>query len=194
MNKPLAFVLVLLASAASAATPLEKAAAIAEQLGMTAAPAAAAIAAPAMRPASAAAASSPAVKIAVLAGASGSISGYASATGSGSMMCSGGMMSGWINLTANVSVTTDDGATAQFPVNGTAYLSGSCANGSGGFVSGSAYMNGSGALYKAGRYVGNASLSGNAFVNQYVNGPFAWITQSVYLSGSYNESAALASK
>jgi hypothetical protein len=36
------------------------------------------------------------------------------------------------------------------------------------------------------------SLSGNAFINQYVNSPFAWISQSVYLSGSYSESAVAA--
>jgi hypothetical protein len=183
MNKLLASCLVALASAASAATPLENALAVAAQLGASvSAPAAASIATPAAS----------ASVVSAIAGKSGSISGYATANGSGSMNCNGGMMSGWINLAANVSVTADDGATAQFPVNGTVFLSGSCTNGSGGFVSGNASLNGSGSLYKAGRYVGSVSLSGNAFINQYVNGPFAWITQSVYLSGNYNESSVAA--
>ncbi len=107
------------------------------------------------------------------------------------MNCSGGMRNGWINLRADVSVTTDDGGTAQFPVTGTVFLSGSC-QGDSGFVNGNAMLNGSGPLYKAGRYVGSASLSGNAFINQYVSGSFAWISQNVYLSGSYSESAVSA--
>ena len=196
MIKLLAPCLALLASAAFAATPLENAAAVAAQLGASVAFEPATIATPAARPAPEAAAKPAAptpVKISALTGASGSVSSYATASGNGSMNCSGGqrgggMMSGWINLRADVSVTTDDGATAQVPVTGTAYLSGSCQNG-GGFVNGSAMLNGSGSLYKAGRYVGSVSLSGNSFINQYVNGPFVWITQSVYLSGYYNESA-----
>lgn len=198
MIKLLASCLVLLGSAAFAASPLENAASIAAQLGVSVSAAPATIAAPPAQAAAAAAkpAAPAAVKIAALLGASGSVSGYATASGNGSMNCSGGprgggMMSGWINLRADVSVTTDDGANAQVPVTGTVYLSGSCQNG-GGFVNGNAMMNGSGSLYKAGRYVGTVSLSGNSFINQYVNGPFAWISQSVYLSGSYSESAVSA--
>lgn len=204
MAKTLASCLILLASAASAATPLENASAVAAALGASvSAPEAAAIAAPAgapfaaaPTPAKPASAAPGAVKIASLTGASGSVSGYASATGNGTMNCSGGpagsgWMSGWINLSAQVSVTTDDGASAQFPVSGTVFLSGSCQRGSG-FVSGSAQLNGSGSLYKAGRYAGTVSLSGNPFINQYVTGPFAWITQNVYLSGTYSESAVAA--
>jgi hypothetical protein len=195
MIKLLASCLVALASAASAATPLENAALIAAQLGAkVSAPEAikTPAAAPAARPAAVRLAVSPAaVKTTALAGTSGSISGYVNASGNGSMMCNGSMMSGWINLTANVSVTTDDGANAQFPVSGNVYLSGSC-QGNGGFVSGSAMMTGYGSLYKAGRYVGTVNLSGNSFISQYVNAPFAWINQSVYVSGYYTENAAAA--
>ena len=198
MNKILLSCLVVLASAASATTPLENASALAQQLGGSpiAIPTAASIATPAAAPVARAAAvpadaSAAAVKISALAGGSGSISGYASATGNGSMNCNGGWMNGWINLTAYVNVTTEDGANAQFPASGMAFLSGSCQN-NGGFVSGNAMMNGSGSLYKAGRYVGAVNLSGSAFINQYVNAPFAWINQNVYLSGSYNENAVAA--
>src|ERR1700737_2246412 len=101
MIKPLASFLVLLAaSAAFAATPLENAAAIAAQLGATVSFEPATIAAPAAQPAAAKSAAPAAVKIAELAGASGSVSGYATASGNGSMNCSGGprgggMISGW---------------------------------------------------------------------------------------------------
>ena len=197
MNKLIASCLVLFASAASAATPLENAAEIAARLG-AAATEPAVITTPASQPAAKTEKSAAAaiVNISNLSGASGSVSGYASATGSGSMSCSGGplgsgWMNGWINLRADVSVTTDDGASARLPVTGTAFLSGSCRNGSG-FVNGNATMNGSGSLYKAGRYVGTVSLSGNALINQYVTGPFVWITQSVFLSGRYDESAVSA--
>jgi hypothetical protein len=199
MNKLLLSCLAVLASAASATTPLENASALAEQLGGSpiAIPAAASIATPPSAPvapaaaAALAAASAASVKISALTGGSGSISGYASATGNGSMNCNGSWMNGWANLTAYVSVTTEDGANAQFPVSGMAFLSGTCQNNVG-FVSGSAMMNGSGSLYKAGRYVGSVNLSGNAFINQYVNAPFAWINQNVYLSGSYNETGVAA--
>jgi len=195
MTKLLASCLLALASAASAATPLENASSIAAQLGVKL-PAAEAIATPAAAPAARrvaaqAVAKTATVKISSLTGGSGSVSGYVNASGNGSMNCVGSMISGWVNLTAQVSVTTDDGATANFPVNGNVYLSGTC-QGNGGFVNGNAMMSGSGALYKAGRYVGTVNLSGNSFINQYVNAPFAWINQSVYLSGSYSESAAAA--
>jgi hypothetical protein len=194
MVKFLAPCLVLLASAASAAAPLETAAAIAAQLGAPVAVSPAAeIASPAAKPAPAdpkAPSVAAPIKISSLAGSSGSISGNVSVSGNGPMNCLGGRMSAWINLRADVSVTTDDGATAQFPVTGTVYLSGSCQRGSGGFVNGNVQLNGSGSLVKAGRSVGTVSLSGNAFINQYVTGTFAWINQNVSLSGSYSESAA----
>lgn len=94
-------------------------------------------------------------------------------------------MSGWVNLSANAQITTSDGGTGNIPVSGTVFLNGNCQNG-GGFVSGNVFLNGSGAVYNNGRYVGNAQLSGNAFINQYVSGGFAWINQSVYLTGEYS--------
>src|SRR6185503_9479887 len=134
MTKLLASCLVVLASAASAATPLESASSIAAQLGVKL-PAPQAVATPASAPAARKAA---AVKLSTLTGGSGSISGYVNVSGNGSMMCNGTMISGWVNLTANVSVTTDDGANAQFPVTGNVFLNGTC-QGNGGFVSGSAF-------------------------------------------------------
>jgi hypothetical protein len=196
MIKLLACCLVLLASAAFAATPIENAVAIAAQLGAPiSAPPAAAIDSPAARPAAASAkavvVAAPTAKLSLLTGSSGSISGDAAASGSGPINCVGGRMSAWINLRADVSVTTDDGAAAQFPVRGTVFLSGSCQRGAG-FASGSAQLNGSGPLIKAGRSVGTASLSGSAFINQYVTGSFIWVNQNVSLSGSYSETAAAA--
>ena len=179
--------LAVLISSASAATPLENVSAIAASLGtpMT-------LEAP-LKLATPPASTAPLKSAVIAPNTSGSVSGYAWVTGNGFMNCSGGpngsgWMSGWINLRADVNVTTADGASGTVSVNGTAYVSGSCQNGSG-FVAGNAMLNGSGALYKAGRYVGSASLSGSAFINQYASGSFVWINQNVYLSGRYDQTA-----
>jgi hypothetical protein len=186
MKKLLSLSLAVLASAASAA-PLENAAAIAVRLGAPSAlPAPLVVAAPTPS-------TKPMKSALKVQGSSGPISGYVSVSGNGYLPCSGpngsGMMSGWINLRADVNVTTADGAAGSVPVSGTAFVSGSCQSGSG-LVSGSAMLNGSGAIYKAGRYAGTAQLSGSLFINQYVSGGFAWINQSAYLSGTYNQTAA----
>ncbi len=164
MNMLLASCLVLLASASAAATPLESAAAIAVQLGV-----------PVAQPMAAA----------TFTRASGSIYTTATAKGSGLLECYGSPTGqGWIDLSAEGRFTTDDGASAQFPITGKVFLSGPCRLG---FVHGNAWMNGSGALYKNGRAVGAVSLSGVVFIDQYVTDTFVWITQDVFLSGRYDE-------
>jgi len=185
MNKLLVLPLALLAASASAATPLENASALAARLGVTVP----AESLPRVEtPRAVLASQTPARRSEPR---SGSISAYVNVTGSGMLTCSsprGGWLSGWINLRSDVRVTTQDGASGIVPVTGMVYLSGSC-QGSGGFVSGSTMISGSGALYKDGRYAGTASLSGNAFINQYVSN-FAWINQSVYVSGRFESAAA----
>lgn len=195
MKTLLAASLVLIASIASYATPLENAAALAASLGVKVAPAALpAVEAPRASAVVLRAEAAPAKTVAatstLTAPASGPLSGYINVTGNGSLMCSGGprgsgWMNGWVNLSANVQVTTNDGASGYVYMTGSAFLSGSCQNG-GGFVNGNALISGSGALYKAGKYVGTASLSSNAFINQYVSGGFAWINQSVYVTGRFD--------
>ena len=178
MNTFLAFCLLLPASASLAAAPLENASAVAAQLGASvAAPDSSAIAVPDAQTAG---------EYLSLAGAFGSISIDAQAKGNGPLRCSGGRWNGWIALSAQVAVAADDGASAQFPVTGTVYLTGSCQHGTG-FANGSAMMSGSSALYKDGRQVGTVSLSGRALINQYVNLSYAWISQSVSLSGRYDD-------
>jgi len=128
------------------------------------------------------------------AGSSGYVSATGTLSGSGFMQCNAprngsGWMSGWVNLSSQMSVNGPDGAHGTVPVSGTVYLTGSCQNGSG-FVSGSASVSCYGTLYaRDGKRAGSVQLNGNVFVNQFVSG-FAWINQYANVSGYFTADPA----
>ena len=124
------------------------------------------------------------------AAASGSVSATGNLSGSTSMQCNSGWMNGWVNLTAQMQVSGPDGTHGTVPVSGQVHLSGSCQNGSGGFVSGSASVSGYGTMYsREGRRAGTVRLNASVFINQHVS-EFAWINQYATVHGYFTADPA----
>jgi hypothetical protein len=178
-----ALALVLAVPCSAALPAADRVAALAVQAGLTL-PAAAAFEAPVFAPIKGAAVRHAAPRAAALAGP---VSGSGYVRGSGSVHCSSwngghGNLSGWVRFDGDIPVTGPDGARGSVRVDGTAYVSGSCTNGSG-HVMGSTTVTGSGTLYKDGAAVGRANVSGHLFVTQFVHGSYVWFNEYVTVSG-----------
>jgi len=182
MIKLLAASLVLIAAPAFAATPLQRAAVIAAELG-TVLPAV-------TTPEVAVPATLPVKAPRTAAAASGWANGFGWVTGNASMNCSAppngsGWMNGNANLNGSIPVNGPDGTSGNISVSGFVWLSGSCSNNQG-FVSGSSMVDGWGTLYgRDGKPAGTARVSGTVFINEYAFGSFIWINQSVSVSGNF---------
>lgn len=177
MKNFLAASLILLASAAAAATPLENAVDLAARLGVqTQTPA----------PASAIETPSSAFAPRTEAPLSDTFSVFAYVSGGNMLFCSGGWFNGSVHLRGSVAVRTKSGATGNIPVDGTYFAQGSCRQGSG-YLSGGATVDGAGTLYKDGRPVGSARVSGRLSFSRYVSGSYLQIDENVFFSGSSNE-------
>jgi hypothetical protein len=182
MNKIHVSALVLLASAASAATPLEKVSAIADSIGAPA---------PAEAPAlPAVPATAPLARSAAPAPASLPISANVYVKGTSWLDClenpahiGVGSMAGDIQVRGEASVTAPDGSTGVIRVEGTTWVRGTCQNGTG-FVRGDVELSGSGPLMKDGRITGTAHLSGKLVIDQIAASTYLSVGTSVPLTGT----------